>query len=218
MRRLRTGSARAGFSLVETVISASLLTVVSMAALVTSSTGVGAFESARMNTSAQTRVQRAMSRVVRELMSAGWDMVGPADLDGNEGSDTMTFQQAEGYVGGAIVWGDLQTLQLELEEGELDDGADNDGDGVADERQLVLIRDVGGPNETRVVLCRSVREMYEGEEDDNDDTNGNGVVDEAGFNVHQEGDLLVVRLCVEEASDQAGTLIRSMETSVRLRN
>jgi hypothetical protein len=67
------------------------------------------------------------------------------------------------------------------------------------------------------VLCHGVRELLEGEVADGDDDNGNGVSDEAGFNVHRVGDVLFVRLSVEESLEN-GTIVRTLETSVRLRN
>jgi len=204
--------------MVEAVLGLALLALVSTTAIVASSTGLGAFESARLNSTAEARLHRALGRVSRELMPAGWDMVGPLNLDDEFGSSFLTFQQAVDYQAGAIVWGPVQRLALELEPGEVDDGVDNDGDGVVDERQLVLTLDEGGLGERRVVLCRSVREFLEGEEDNDADDNGNLITDEMGFNAHRDGDVLTLRLSVEEASPKLGTVVRSLTTSVRLRN
>ena len=49
----------------------SLLVTMTLAAVVASNTGVGAYESARMNSSAEARVQRAMNRITRDLMPCG---------------------------------------------------------------------------------------------------------------------------------------------------
>jgi len=209
---------RAGFTLIEAAIAISLVAMVSAAALMVTRRGVGVYESARMNASAEVRLQRAMDRVTRELMPCGWAMVGPVGLDDDYGSEFLTFQQAVGYVNDEVVWGDLCRLGLEIDPAELDDGADNDGDGLVDECQLVFVRDAGGANELTTVLCRNVRELFEGEDVNNADDNGNLVFDEAGFNVHQDGDVLTVRLCVEQAGEESGTVVRSLTTSVRLRN
>jgi len=211
-------SGRSGFSVVEAAISVSLVAMISAAALMASKRGVGVYETARMNASAEVRLQRAMDRITRELMPCGWGMVGPLGLDDDFGSDTLTFQQATDYVNDAIVWGPVCRLSLEIDPAENDDGLDNDGDGLIDECQVVLVRDDGGPNELTTVLCRNVRELFEGEDENNADDNGNLVFDEAGFNVHQDGDVLTVRLCVEQASEETGTVVRSLTTSVRLRN
>ena len=82
----------------------------------------------------------------------------------------------------------------------------------------MLIRDDGGPTETRVVLCNDVRELAEGEQLNNADDNGNGVRDEMGFNVHRTGNILTLRLTLEENHEQAGTVVRSLSSTIRLRN
>ena len=96
---------------------------------------------------------------------------------------------------------------------------DNNGNGLVDEGRLVLTRNDGQANATRSVLCTYVREMFEGEiGGDNDDDNGNLVFDECGFNVHRDGDVLTIRICVEEPSYQDNSVTRSMAVSIRIRN
>ena len=117
-----------------------------------------------------------------------------------------------------IDWSNQHRLAFEYDTGEVDDGVDNDGDGLADEGNLVLRRNDGLANEVRIVLCRGVAELFEGELANGIDDNGNGVVDEAGFNVHRVGDVLTIRLTVQDALGQGVILTRSLETSSRLRN
>jgi len=107
---------------------------------------------------------------------------------------------------------------LDLEDGELDNDADDDGDGLVDERALHVVIDVGGPDEKRVVICKGVTERYTGEELNLADDNGNGLVDEAGFHVERDGDRLIVRLAVEVARSDGSRLERDGEVSIRIRN
>ncbi len=211
-------SGRSGFTMVEAVVAAALLVIMSSVALLASNTGLGAFESARANTRAEARLQRALKRASFELMPSSWDMVGPLNLDDEFGSSFVTFQTPAGFANDAIVWGPVNWLGLELEPGEQDNGVDDDGDGLVDERQLVLVRDQGGADEIRSVLTHNVREFLEGEEDNNVDDNGNDVTDERGFNAHRDGDVLTLRLSIEEFGDKTGTVVRTLTTSVRLRN
>ena len=70
----------------------------------------------------------------------------------------------------------------------------------------------------RTVLCHDVPELAEGEVLNNADDNGNGVTDEAGFNVHRTGDILTLRLSIEENDQQGGTAIRTLSATIQMRN
>jgi hypothetical protein len=88
-------------------------------------------------------------------------------------------------------------VRFDYEEGELDDGADNNGNGLVDEGCLFWTRDVGEPSEKTHVIARGVREYLEGEEPNLDDDNGNGLEDERGFCLERVGEALVIRLTLE---------------------
>jgi hypothetical protein len=206
---------RAGFTLVEAAVAAALLVLLMSSAVLAARGGMGAFRATQDTSGAETRVRRALDRVVFELLSAGASELLP-NPTGDFGTDTLQYRKPIGLAGTAPVWGPSFSLALEPALGELDDDLDNDGNGLVDDGVLVLTRDVGG-NEHRAVLCRSVAEFLEGEVFNGDDDNGNGVRDEAGFNVHRVGDVLFVRLSVQEAME-TGTITRTLETSVRLRN
>jgi hypothetical protein len=177
--------------------------------------GLGAFRATQETSDAEARVRRALDRAVFELLSAGASELLP-DPSGEFGTGDLQFRKAIGLNGTVPQWGPTISLAREYATEELDDDVDNDGNGLVDDGVLVLTRDVGG-DERRVILCRGVRELLEGEVADGDDDNGNGVRDEAGFNVHRVGQVLFVRLSVEEALE-SGTIVRTLETSVRLRN
>jgi hypothetical protein len=223
---------RAGFTVLETVLALALFAVVTTSALYAARGGMGAFRATRGVSDAEARVRRAIERVAIELMSAGASELAEntGDLDGPLGSHDFDYakpqswplpalnlavaENAPGY--GLPLFGPVHRLAFEYAPGETNDGTDEDGNGLVDDGVLVLVRDIDG-DEHRSVLCRGVREMLEGEVPDGDDDNGNGVVDEAGFNVRRDGDVLVVRLSVEESSE-SGIVVRTLETSVRLRN
>jgi hypothetical protein len=132
------------------------------------------------------------------------------------GTSNLQFRKAIGFTGTGPQWGQPLSLAFEYAPEELDDGLDNDGNGLVDDGVLVLTRDVGG-NEQRLVLCSGVRELLEGEEANGADDNGNGVINEAGFNVRRVDDVLHVRLSLEEVLEN-NTIVRTLETAVRLRN
>jgi type II secretory pathway pseudopilin PulG len=225
--------ARAGFTLVEAAIATALLVLLMTSAILAAKRGQGAFRAAQDATDVETHIRRALDRAAIELLSVGEEELLP-NPTGQVGASSILFRQARSWDGNAgdgvnglnVLWGDQNRLAFEYETGESNDGVDEDGDGLVDEGCLVLTRDVGG-NERRVVLCSGVREFLEDEiangVDDNDNdkdgvVNGAGdLVDEAGFNVHRVGDVLYLRLSLEVPCE-TGSIVRTLETSVRLRN
>jgi type II secretory pathway pseudopilin PulG len=226
----RTGP-HAGFTLVEATIALALLVLLTSSAVLAARGGIGAFRATQDTSDAETRVRRALDRVVLELLSASSVSFGPyeVNLSSQDGTSILQFQKPQGSplpaldAGGQPLYGPPSLLLFDQDlAGELDDGLDNNDNGLVDEGVLALIRDfdplVPIEDQPAVILCRGVREMLEGEIDgDLADNNANGVVDEDGFNVHRVGDVLFVRLSVEEPLE-SGTIVRTLETSVRLRN
>jgi hypothetical protein len=206
---------RAGFTLLEAAITAALFLLLMSSAIMAARGGLGAFRATQGTSDAEARVRRALDRAVFELLSAGASELLP-DPDGVFGTSNLQFRRAVGLDGTTPLWGPTNSLAFEYAQEEVNDGVDNDGNGLVDDGILVFTRDVGG-DEHRIILCRGVREFLEGEVADGDDDNGNGVSDEAGFNVHRVGQVLFVRLSVEESLEN-GTIVRTLETSVRLRN
>lgn len=215
--RIRTRHRRscAGFTLIEIAIAGLLLTLLLSSAILAARSGYGAFRATQDASDVETRVRRALDRTAVELLGVGTSELQPNPTDAF-GADDVLYRHPTGLAGTAIQWGDLNRLAFEPELGEIDNGVDDDGDGLVDEGSLVLTRDVGGKNQ-RIVLCNGVRELYEGETANGLDDNGNGVVDERGFNVRRVGDVLDVRLCLEAMGDE-GPIVRALETSVRVRN
>ncbi len=216
-RAVERRGARAGITLPEAAIAIALSILLSGSAIVAAVGGYSAFRNTSRNADHEAQVRRAIDRVVLELLSTGEEELDP-DPAGAFGASNLLFRKAAGLDGTAVVWGVQNRLAFQHWGIEDDDGLDDDGDGLVDEGRLVLVRDDGGPNETLVVLCNDVSELLEGETANGADDNGNGLVDEAGFNVHRIDNVLFVRLSLEQASDSADPIVRTLETSVRLRN
>ena len=135
MRRLgRHGTAgeerREGFTLLEVLIVAGLLTVTLGSAMNVWFHSQAAFtDSVRQNVVGDTG-QRLLMRLGAELMEAEPTVLLPlAIVD----SDFVQFQKVEGYDAGAKVLGPVITLGFQLEAGETANGVDDNGDGRADE-------------------------------------------------------------------------------------
>jgi len=207
---------RAGFSIVEVLLSVTIAAILATSATMAAAESYVAFKTASVNSSLEGNLRRSMDRVVRELMSTGMDSIFPAvDVDPQ---DEIVFSEIIDVTDGVLTWGNPKRLAFEYESGEMDDGIDNNGNGLVDEGMLVLTLNDMQNNERRVVVCHGVSELLEGEEENGDDDNGNGLEDEPGFCVLQEGNVLTIRLTLEQASDQVDRIQRTLITSIRLRN
>ena len=131
----------------------------------------------------------------------------------------LTFDQPGSMAvrDGWIQW-ETARVELRYDVNELDDGIDNDGDGLIDEGSVVLVKDWGGPEEKTVVLCHDVSEYAAGETFDGTDENGNGLIDERGLCFDMRDGNLYFLLTVERLDQDGHLLTRSFRSSVWLRN
>lgn len=216
---MRKRSHESGLSLTELMIALGVLSMV-MGGIVTASlSGQGAYQRGISNTDLETRVNRAMERIVRDLSSANSGALSPPAADGD---DHLEFQRPADSIDGHIVWGPVTRYAFELMSGELDNGLDDNGNGLVDEGSLVRIEDPDGPDEKRLVIANRVSELLEGELPNGLDDNGNGLVDEAGLNFTLEvgsgTNALVVRLSLQAVGPNGQTFSRTAQTRVALRN
>lgn len=208
---------RGGFTVIEVVISIGVLSVMMSLAGLAMMRSANAYQDTTRRTALELRVRRALDRVIDEFAPASADSIVPP-MGEDFASDTVTFDPVVDIAGGVALLGPAITLRAELAPGEVDNGLDDDGNGLIDDRVLVLIRNAGTPQVVRVILARGVPPLLEGELDNGDDDNGNGLVDEPGFSLTQVGNALVVRLSCQQPDGQGGVLSRTVETSISLRN
>jgi prepilin-type N-terminal cleavage/methylation domain-containing protein len=207
---------RAGFTLVEILIAVAVLSLALLAISMISTTGMGVFRTTALNTGLDSEALRAVDRISSELARADSNSLVPPMP--NDGTSELLFQEVVGVEDGEPTWGLVQEVLFEYEAGELDDGADNNHNGLVDEGVVVLHRDIGGADEHRVILCRGVKELAEGEVANGLDDNGNGLVDEKGFCLQWVDGVLRVQISVEETGSGGAHVVRSLQTSVRTRN
>lgn len=208
---------RRGFTLTEILVTVSLLGSFLGSLLLVVGAGARAARTGMARQSADGQARRTLDRIARELVSSGAGTLSPDPVQ-PWGSSSLLFQRIESYTGGAIAWSVPVQLALQLETGELDDGQDNNGNGLVDERQIVYTIDPDGLTPQSVVWAKGVRELYDGELANGLDDNGNGLQDEAGLSFERSGGRLIVRLCLQETDGQGNTLVHAVATSVRLRN
>lgn len=218
MQAPTTSTTRGGFTLIEAILSLGLLTVFFGSVALVFVQSNDAYTGARATAELQRRLERAMTRVSDNLVGTSLGVLNPDPTDSEFGEPALTFRKVTGYGAGAPIFGNELRLLFEYEEGELDDGVDNNGNGLVDEGVLVLRRDFNTAEERRIVLCHGVAELAEGEALNVLDDNGNGLKDERGFCVVLVDEVLTAFLTVEALGPEGERMQRSMSTAVRLRN
>jgi type II secretory pathway pseudopilin PulG len=213
----RSAAGQAGFTLVEVVLGGALLAGLLLVA------GLGTdqcLDMLRQRQAAETvssNASRALQKVASELAFARRDTLQPAILE-TQGSSSITFQRSLGVNGGAVQWSPRVTLAWELDPGEVDDGVDNDGDGLVDEGELVWTENPGLANEQRVVLAHGLAEFLPGETFDGLDEDGDGLIDERGATFFVAGDVVRITLGLQGAGPSGRVITKVVETSVAIRN
>lgn len=221
-RTSRPDGRRDGFTLIEVSISTLLLTILLGSVILATHRGMGLFWQSSANNDINARATRTSYRLLKNLLSAGDATIMP-DLTTPPGADTvwstfLEYQQALDYAAGATVWGSTTRIAYVLASGELDNGADDNGNGLVDERQVVRFENWGDPDQQIFVVARGVSELLEGELPNGADDNGNGLVDESGLAFSLSDNTLTVHLSLERQGPDGRVIVRTQEASVMLRN
>ncbi|MCC6407055.1 MAG: prepilin-type N-terminal cleavage/methylation domain-containing protein [Planctomycetes bacterium] len=208
---------RGGFTLLELSIASVVLLIVLGAMVRALTSGSSAFEEGTSVAEADANAQRLLDRIADELRDADFSTFAPA-ATAPFGSDSLTFNRGRGWAAGALVHGPTQILRSVIDTGELDNGVDDNGNGLIDERRVELVPDVATPAQV-FVIGHFVREFAVGELQNGNDDNGNGLRDEGGLSFLSDGNsTLTVRLTIERPTRQGRSIVRTLQTTVRPRN
>ena len=210
------GSSR-GFTLIEVVISVSIAVVVFGSATFMSARANEQFRVSQLRSRLNTQTATTIDRICDELAWAGRDDVTPTPVL-PFGNDRIDFRRTAGTDADGVLWDNWSRISLEMADGELDDGVDNNGNELVDERQVILTRDLGLGTEQQVVLCSGVAAFLEGEIPNGLDDNGNGLEDEQGLSLVLQGDVLTVRLTMEGIDHPERRHAITHQTSIIIRN
>jgi hypothetical protein len=213
-RRNVLPSGQGGFTLVEVVLVGLLLVAVLGSVALVAGSSDRMYRTGSLSSQLEFQAGTTMERVCEELRKAGVDTLFPVP-DEDVGSSSVQYVQATELVGGVVQWTPVRRLELELEVGEVDDGLDNNGNGLVDEGRLVLVEDAGA---RRRVLTRWVARYLEGEIANGVDDNGNGLIDESGFSLEFQDGAVLVRLTLERRTTDGVLLRRTARSSVTPRN
>lgn len=210
----------AGFTLLEMMVAASILTVIAGGIFSLMNTGIDTYRIGMKTADIERRTAKVLEQISDDLSAAGRNVVFPVPTHPNT-SHHVTFQKNLGYSGGTtgvIQWSPMVKIALRPDPDDPNDGKDNNGNGLVDECVIVRIVNLGQPDERSTILTRWVREYIEGEEPNGIDDNGNGLVDEPGLSFDVIGDVWTVRLTLEQFDAKGRLVTHSMNTSVKTRN
>jgi hypothetical protein len=215
----RPGRARrAGFMQIDLMIGLTLLSMILGALATASRSGTSLFQSGMVRSQLEIQTTRTLGKIRRQMFVSELASIAGVP-QAPFWDDELVFDQPDDFSSDVGMLGTKSTrIEFGYEDGELDDGIDNDSDGMIDEGVVILTRDVGGPEEQAVVLCRDVRELLEGEIQNGLDDNGNGLIDEKGLSFDINGQNLTVRLTLEGRDRIGNVITRTLVTSIWLRN
>lgn len=206
-----------GFTAVEVLLGACLLASMLLVAGLATQRCMDMFRQHRASEAVSSSASRLLQRVASELTFARRSSLQPVTLE-TQGASTVLFQRSLGVVGGEVQWSAPFTLRWEREPGEIDNGQDDDGNGLVDDGQLVWIENEGLPGERRVVFGHGLCEFLPGETFNGADDDGDGLIDERGLCFSLDGNVLTIHLGLQGRSPTGITLTKVVETSVFLRN
>ena len=158
-----------------------------------------------------------MERICRELTQARIETLDPQP-DPPLGASTLTYERAEIDFAGKIAWSTKRRIEFVASPRDPEDGIDNNGNGLVDECELWLVRDVDLATEYRSLLSQNVASFLEGETENLADDNGNGLMDERGLSMELRAGLLLINLSTQARNPSGGVMTLTAETAVRLRN
>jgi hypothetical protein len=222
MRHLRRDPRRLalrGATLIELAVSSVVLSILVLAVGLAMLRTDGAFRQGVATSSCEADVRRILDRAVAELRDADRSSLALTPAPPLP-SSSVDYARVTGIVAGVATLGPTRRLRWQIAAGELDNGLDDDGDGLVDEGQVELLPDVAGAPGTAIGIGSPVRELLEGEVQNGLDDNGNGLVDEPGLCITQDATTgtVTLRLTIEEMGPGRRLVTRTVETAVRARN
>lgn len=209
---------RAGFTLLELLISLSLASVMAAMAIMIQNTGNSALKSSNQQIEAESKARRGVERIAQELQRAVVMNLFTNFTAWAPASPSLTYLSAAGLIDGELAPGSVTHIAWEPDPRDPFNGLDDDGDGLVDEGVIALWKRIGEDGQVRVVVCNDVTRLFDGELMNGNDDNGNGLSDEAGFHFVQDGNLITLRVSVAGVASNGTTVTRTAETSIRLRN
>lgn len=225
---LRGAARNAGTGLFELLVVVVLLALLLGLAGLTVTTSRGAYDQGMLSADVEVQARRTLDRIADEFLSAS---AGSVSVEGMsppplQGITWLDYRPVTGFASIPLS-GAQRRIVLVLAADELDDGLDNNSNGLVDECRIELLPDVLAS--TRAAgLVSHVRRLAQGELPNGLDDNLDGRVDEPGFGAEWEapapgvaglrGGRLSLWLTLERRVAGQQTVTRTVRTTVRVRS
>jgi prepilin-type N-terminal cleavage/methylation domain-containing protein len=198
--KMHAARRRSGFTLLELMITVSLLSLVMLNVWMVLRESSAAYSARTVDYDAEVQAQRTLDRISEALLGASKDTI-EVPKQSPLYADWLRFEINVGYENGAPVFGNEQEIRLE-----------------APAQEVVWRERPDEEDERRVVWSRFVRQFLEGEVPNGIDDNGNGVVDEKGLAFDLDGDMVIVRLTIERPGPDGTLITKTLKSQVTCRN
>jgi hypothetical protein len=216
---VRARGAQRGATLLEIIIAATILVLVLGVPGVMLTTSGRAYNATTASGQLDKDARRTLDGIARRLDASAVGRIPQAAGGPGIPWSILEFQRVTGYAGGNPTWGGPERIVLVSEPGDPDDGMDNDGDQLIDEKRVNWVENLGLPGQRTHVLCNGVRDALEGEIPGNGaDDNANGLIDEEGLTITIDGERVTIQLTLEHRDSLGTTVQHTTRRVVALRN
>jgi prepilin-type N-terminal cleavage/methylation domain-containing protein len=208
---------QAGMSLIEVSVASGIVSVLLFAATSVANRSFTAAQNMDRASDLERKGQTAMETICAALTDAGRTTLDPLPLT-PYGSSTLQFRPAAGYTAGTVTWKDPSVIAWRESSKDPENGLDDDNDGIVDDGEVVLRRNVGTGSENLVLLARGVPARAPGELVNSADDNGDGLRDERGLSFVMVKNGIRVRLATARIDAEKKVITRMAERIVALKN
>lgn len=191
---------RAGFTLLETIISVGLVALVVTNIVMAMDSSTKAYQAGASRVEVEDQARRTLDRIALAVMGSSREGLAPGQefpLD----TASLTYQLNLGYQDGEVVWSDPERIEREEQAA-----------------QITWSKNPDVAGEQRVVWTKWVRDYMQGEVQNGVDDNGNGLIDEKGLSFTIEENLVTIRLTLEKIGPDGHPVTVPLETQVDVRN
>jgi len=193
-------TARAGFTLLETIIAMALVGLVLTKLMLVIDEARRAHEDESVTMMLDDQATELVDRIAFAIVGSAREKLTPTQFAPLT-SERIRYQLSLGVEDGAVVWSDPEVIGLEQESGE-----------------IYWNQNEGEANERRVVWANTVSQMLEDELLNGIDDNGNSLADELGLSFVLDGDSVTIRLSLEREREEGKKVQVTKETTVTCRN
>lgn len=197
---MKTSRTRAGFTVVEAMISIALIALVLTKLTIVVNEAQRAHRTESASMALEDQASSLIDKIAYAVVGSTLETLNP-QLVAPFPMSAISYQISLGVENGKVVWGDPEVV-----------GLNPDGD------QIYWGQNVGQANERLVVWCNTVSRMLEDEFENGFDDNDNGLADELGLAFVMDGKSITIRLSLENNGKDGQSIQVTRETTVTCRN